>query len=124
MPGMPCKRDELLLRFKKTDLKACATLTRDEGCLVTFFDYPREHWLHIIESLLSAVRLRTDAARRFKKIENRQGKPPESFYTPLDTISAKQRVLRGRCTAARAWWALVRRLSEWTTASSRSRSPN
>lgn len=69
------KRDEFLLRFKKTDPKTCATLTRDWGRLVTFFAYPQEHWIHlrttnIVESPFSAVRLRTDASRRFKKTEN------------------------------------------------------
>lgn len=69
------KRDEFLLRFKKTDPKACATLTRDWERLVSFFDYPREHWIHlrttnIVESPFAAVRLRTDASRRFKKSEN------------------------------------------------------
>jgi putative transposase len=69
------KRDEFLLRFKKTDPKACATLTRDWERLVTFFDYPREHWLHlrttnIVESPFAAVRLRTDASRRFNKTAN------------------------------------------------------
>lgn len=69
------KRDEFILRFKKTDPKACATLTRDWERLVTFFDYPQEHWIHlrttnIVESPFNAVRLRTDAARRFKKVEN------------------------------------------------------
>ncbi|MBI5776027.1 MAG: IS256 family transposase [Nitrospirae bacterium] len=69
------KRDEFLLRFKKTDPRACATLTRDWERLVTFFDYPQEHWIHlrttnIVESPFNAVRLRTEASRRFKKIEN------------------------------------------------------
>lgn len=69
------KRDEFVLRFKKTDAKACATLSRDWERLVTFFDYPREHWIHlrttnIVESPFNAVRLRTDASRRFKKTEN------------------------------------------------------
>jgi transposase-like protein len=69
------KRDEFLLRFKKTDPKACATLTRDWERLVSFFDYPKEHWIHlrttnIVESPFHAVRLRTDAARRFKKVDN------------------------------------------------------
>ena len=132
------KRDEFLLRFKKTDPKACATLTRDWERLVSFFDYPQEHWIHlrttnIVESPFNAVRLRTDASRRFKKIENaeamiwklllvaqkswralnaphlmrqtcttgsrsrtellcdrrssRQGKPPDSVYTPIDKTS-------------------------------------
>jgi putative transposase len=69
------KRDEFVLRFKKTDAKACATLSRDWERLVTFFDYPQEHWIHlrttnIVESPFNAVRLRTDASRRFKKTEN------------------------------------------------------
>jgi transposase-like protein len=69
------KRDEFLLRFKKTDPKACATLTRDWERLVSFFDYPKEHWTHlrttnIVESPFHAVRLRTDASRRIKKVEN------------------------------------------------------
>ena len=69
------KRDEFILRFKKTDPKACATLTRDWERLVTFFDYPQEHWIHlrttnIVESPFNAVRLRTDASRRFKKVES------------------------------------------------------
>jgi putative transposase len=69
------KRDEFLLRFKKTDPKACATLTRDWERLVTFFDYPKEHWIHlrttnVVESPFNAVRLRTDASRRFKRVEN------------------------------------------------------
>ena len=69
------KRDEFVLRFKKTDPKACASLMRDWERLVTFFDYPQEHWTHlrttnIVESPFNAVRLRTDAARRFKKVES------------------------------------------------------
>jgi len=69
------KRDEFVLRFKKTDPKACATLTRDWERLVTFFDYPQEHWTHlrttnIVESPFDQVRLRTHASRRFKKTEN------------------------------------------------------
>jgi transposase-like protein len=69
------KRDEFLLRFKKSDPKACATLTRDWERMVSFFDYPQAHWVHlrttnIVESPFAAVRLRTDAARRFKKTQN------------------------------------------------------
>jgi len=42
---------------------------------VTFYRFPKEHWTHIrttnvVESPFSAVRLRTDAAKRFKKVEN------------------------------------------------------
>jgi len=39
--------------------------------MVTFYSFPNEHWVHIrttnvIESPFSSVRLRTDAAKRFK----------------------------------------------------------
>jgi putative transposase len=73
--GCERKRDEFLLRFKKTAPKACATLTRDWERLVAFFDYPQAHWIHlrttnIVESPFNVVRLRTEASRRFKKTEN------------------------------------------------------
>lgn len=43
--------------------KAVATLTRDQDKLLTFFDFPAEHWVHIrtsnpIESAFATVRLR------------------------------------------------------------------
>ena len=43
--------------------------------MVTFYRFPRDHWLHlrttnVVESPFSAVRLRTDAARRYKKVAN------------------------------------------------------
>lgn len=43
--------------------------------MVTFYNYPKEHWKHLrtsnpIESPFSTVRLRTDAAKRFKKVDN------------------------------------------------------
>jgi putative transposase len=43
--------------------------------MVTFYSSPKEHWTHIrttnvVESPFSSVRLRTDAAKRFKKVQN------------------------------------------------------
>ena len=43
--------------------------------MVVFYKYPKEHWKHLrttnpVESPFSSVRLRTDAARRYKKVEN------------------------------------------------------
>ncbi len=62
------------LRYRKTHPKACATLERDWARMVTYYDFPKEHWIHlrttnIVESPFNSVRLRTDAARRFKKVE-------------------------------------------------------
>ena len=50
-------------------------LADDWERLVTFYQFPREHWVHlrtsnIVESPFAAVRLRTTAAKRFKKVEN------------------------------------------------------
>ena len=68
------KRDEFALRYKKTDPKAVATLLRDWERMVTFYRFPKEHWIHlrttnIVESPFSAVRLRTEASRRYKRVE-------------------------------------------------------
>ncbi len=68
-------RETFSLRYRKTHPKACATLERDWTRMVSFFDYPKAHWVHlrttnIVESPFNVVRLRTDAARRFKKVEN------------------------------------------------------
>ncbi len=40
---------------------------------MTFYRFPKDHWIHlrttnVVESSFSAVRLRTDAARRYKKV--------------------------------------------------------
>lgn len=55
--------------------KAAQMIDEDWERMVAFFDYPKEHWQHLrttnpVESPFSALRLRTDAARRFKKAEN------------------------------------------------------
>ena len=41
----------------------------------TFYRFPQDHWIHlrttnVVESPFAAVRLRTDAARRYKKVAN------------------------------------------------------
>ncbi len=51
------------------------TLLRDWERMVTFYQFPREHWKHlrttnVVESPFAALRLRTDAAKRYKKVEN------------------------------------------------------
>jgi transposase-like protein len=55
--------------------KAMQTLERDWERMVTFYDYPKEHWKHlrttnIVESPFDRVRLRTSAAKRYKRVEN------------------------------------------------------
>jgi putative transposase len=48
--------------------KATACLAKDRGVLLTFYDFPAEHWMHIrttnpIESTFATVRLRTDKTK-------------------------------------------------------------
>ena len=56
-------------------VEAGRALDRDWERMVTFYRFPREHWKHLrtsnpVESPFAAVRLRTAAAKRFKKVEN------------------------------------------------------
>ena len=60
---------------KKGVAAAGRRLEEDWGRLVTFYAFPTEHWKHlrttnVVESPFAAVRLRTAAAKRFKKVEN------------------------------------------------------
>jgi transposase-like protein len=53
---------------------AAETVLRDWADFVTFYAYPKEHWLHLrtsnpIESIFSGVRLRTDATKRMRQRE-------------------------------------------------------
>jgi transposase-like protein len=55
--------------------RAGQVLEEDWERLVAYYAFPAEHWVHlrttnIVESPFSAARLRTDAARRYKKVEN------------------------------------------------------
>jgi transposase-like protein len=55
--------------------KAVARLVHDWDRLVTFYEFPREHWRHlrttnVVESPFAAARLRTGAAKCFKKVDS------------------------------------------------------
>jgi len=68
-------RDAFKRRFDKRYPAAVKALYRDWERMVAFYDFPREHWRHIrttniVESPFAAVRLRTSAAKRFKKVAN------------------------------------------------------
>ena len=52
-----------------------SALERDWERMVAFYDFPQEHWKHLrttnpIESPFAVVRLRTTAAKRYKKVAN------------------------------------------------------
>ena len=68
-------RKQCTAQFRKLFPKAMQALERDWERMVTFFAFPKEHWKHlrtsnIIESPFAAVRLRTNAAKRYKRVEN------------------------------------------------------
>lgn len=68
-------RNAFIDRYGKDYKKAAEKLLADWDRMVTFYSFPKEHWVHlrttnIIESPFSSVRLRTDAAKRFKKVQN------------------------------------------------------
>lgn len=55
--------------------KAVAVLKDDWDRMVTFYDFPEAHWKHlrttnVVESPFASVRLRTSAAKRFKRVES------------------------------------------------------
>lgn len=61
--------------YERAYPKAVERLERDWDRMMTCYAFPKEHWKHIrttniIESPFAAVRLRTGAAKRFKKVEN------------------------------------------------------
>ena len=69
------RRDEFALRFRRHHPETVENLEKDWDQLVTFYDFPKEHWKHlrttnVVESPFASVRLRTGAAKRFKKVPN------------------------------------------------------
>ncbi len=75
-PEAEDKRTQFLRWCQKEGYRAAAdTLLRDWERMVSFYQFPKEHWRHlrttnIVESPFAALRLRTDAAKRYKKVEN------------------------------------------------------
>ena len=62
-------------RYRPWYPKAVDVLEDDWDRMVTFYDFPEAHWKHVrttnvVESPFASVRLRTSAAKRFKKIES------------------------------------------------------
>jgi putative transposase len=68
------QRAQFVKRYCQLAPKAVDRLLHDWERLVTFYRFPRAHWRHlrttnVVESPFAAVRLRTTAAKRFKKVE-------------------------------------------------------
>jgi transposase-like protein len=69
-------RDRYVADLLAADQRSAAeTLLRDWERFVTFYHYPKEHWIHLrttnpLESIFSGVRGRTDAAKRLRRRDN------------------------------------------------------
>jgi len=66
-------RAQFVTRYSTLAPKAVERLISDWERLVTFDQFPREHWRHlrttnVVKAPFAAVRLRTTAAKRFKKV--------------------------------------------------------
>jgi transposase-like protein len=60
--------DHFLTSYEVKYVKAAECLAKDRDSLLTFYDFPAEHWIHIrttnpIESTFATVRLRTEKTR-------------------------------------------------------------
>lgn len=68
------RRDDFLDQYQSYP-RACSRLLDDWERMVAFYSLPRGHWRSLrtsnpVESPFNVVRLRTGAARRFKRVEN------------------------------------------------------
>lgn len=66
-------RDQFVTRYGQAYPKAAECLCRDWERMVAFYNFPKDHWRHlrttnVVESPFAALRLRTSAAKRFKKV--------------------------------------------------------
>lgn len=100
------RRDAFAKAYRRTHPKAVALLFKDWERMVAFYAFPREHWKHlrtsnVVESPFASVRLRTDAAKRFKRVENataliwRLLRVAESRFRKLDAPHLAAEVYRG-----------------------------
>ncbi len=72
--GAEKARDAFADRYADTYPKAVKILAGDWDRMTAFFDFPAGHWRHlrttnVVESPFAAVRLRTSAAKRFRKVD-------------------------------------------------------
>jgi len=99
------RRDEFNMRFRRHNADAVACLDDDWDRLVVFYDFPKEHWKHlrttnVVESPFASVRLRTGAAKRFKKVPN----PTVLIWKVLMTAERRFRRLNPPTARGRLRW--------------------
>ena len=81
---------------------AADTVLRDWADFVTFYEFPKEHWLHLrttnpLESVFAGVRLRTDATKRMRQRETTL----YLVFKLIERLSTRWRSLNGGATLMR-----------------------
>lgn len=100
------RRDAFIESYRERYPLACERLASDWERMVAFYELPRDHWKHlrtsnVVESPFQVVRLRTNAARRFKKAENATAilwkllMVAESTFRRLDRVHLLADLLKG-----------------------------
>lgn len=100
------RRDAFVESYVARYPRACERLVSDWERMVAFYELPREHWQHlrtsnVVESPFQVVRLRTNAARRFKKAENASAiiwkllMVAESTFRQLKRVDLLNEILNG-----------------------------
>jgi len=94
--GCRMLRDVFAARYRREYPKAVERLLSDWERMETFYSYPKEHWVHIrttnvVESPFALARLRTDAAKRFKKV----GNATAMVWKLLKVAEKRFRILKG-----------------------------
>ena len=90
-------RDRYVAELRAAGQRAAAdTVLRDWGDFVTFYHYPKEHWLHLrtsnpLESIFAGVRLRTNAAKRLRRPDNAL----YLVFKVVERLSQRWRTLNG-----------------------------
>jgi transposase-like protein len=98
--------DQFAERYQRNYPRAVACLLKDQASLLTYFNYPRPHWVSLkttnpIESIFAPVKLRTNAAKRirsprsalfliFKIIQNAQKR-----WRKINAPELVEKVIRG-----------------------------
>ena len=62
------RRGQVIHNWPQSNHQAAACLAKDRDELLSFYDFPAEHWVHLrttnpIESTFASVRLRTDKTK-------------------------------------------------------------
>jgi transposase-like protein len=93
-------RDRYVADLRAADQHPAAeTVLRDWEKFVTFYHYPKEHWIHLrttnpLESIFGGVRGRTDAARRLRRRDNAL----YLVFKIVERLSGHWRTLNGGAT--------------------------